>query len=508
MGNSSLPALLRASAGRFGARVALTGPGLTLTYDELDRCVDRLAARFTAAGLRPRDRVGLAVARGPLPLILSAALMRAGCAYVPLDVHHPAARLRRIVEGARIGVALCDDSGARALAELPLPAVSVSLDDVRSAAAGGPVSELPAPPRGDFGAYVMFTSGSSGVPKGVEVTHANLMTLLDDALPLFGYGDDEAWPLVHGHGFDVSVWEIWAGIAVGARLIWLDDEEAADTDRLAEVLARHRPTRLHIVPSVFRYLAETIVEEALPIRPRSVIFCGEALNYRAIRTWSDGTRGPDPEWINVYGITETTVYNTFHRLTPAELATAPAATPIGRCYANSPGLVLGENLRPVPAGEAGEIVLGGRQVSPGYLHDPDLTAARFVTLPSRNGRWYRTGDLGVADEHGVLHYVGRLGDQVKIRGLRIELGEIDGALRQVPWVRDGTVVVKDSPRGEPVLVACVTTAAAERFGLAELRAAMAQLVPEYMLPNRVVYLDSLPQNANGKTDRRALAGAV
>ena len=455
--------------------------------------------------------MGLCVERGALPMVMSAALMRAGCGYVALDLHHPPARLQHIVASAGVRTAICDEPGQEALRHLPVSALIVDLDDVRFAAGQSPPS-LPGPDVAPgMTAYVMFTSGSSGLPKGVAITHGNVISLLEDALPLFCYRDDEVWPLIHGYGFDVSVWEMWAGVAAGARLIALEAAVAASPPRLAETLARYQPTRLHIVPSVFRHLADAVISDALKIQPRSVIFCGEALNYRAIQTWAQGVPGPEPQWVNVYGITETTVYNTIHSLTPREITRAAGPTPIGQAYRRSPAAVLDADLRPVRRRETGEIFIGGLQVSPGYLGNPGLTAERFVAIEGREGRWYRTGDLGFITPEGVLHYLGRGDDQVKVRGLRIELGEVDCALRQVPWIRDVAVIIESTPRGDANITACIELADGappDRTRLGELRSALARVLPEYMLPAAVTVLDHLPQNSNGKTSRRVLADAA
>ncbi|MFG1610415.1 amino acid adenylation domain-containing protein [Actinoplanes sp. NPDC049265] len=504
----SLPEVLSAAAGRHPGRVALTGSGLTMTYRDLDVGVRGLAADLRAGGLRPGDLVGIGVEHGALPLVLSAAVMRAGCAYVPLDIRQPLTRLRHIAGSAGLEVVLCDAAGETALRDVPVTTMLVDLDDIRSAAGRTVVPPAPVEVHLDAVAYVMFTSGSSGVPKGVPITHASLLTLLGDALGLFSYGDDEVWPLIHGYGFDVSVWEMWAAIATGATLIVLDGPTVASPARLAETLARYRPTRLHMVPSVFGHLADAIRAQGIGLRPRSVIFCGEPINHRAIQTWNAAVPGPPPAWINVYGITETTVYNTFHALTADDLRDAAAATPIGRPYRSSSVLVLGDDLRPVAPGETGELVIGGPQLSPGYLGNAALTAERFLDLDAGPGRWYRTGDLGFRTPAGVLHYLGRADDQVKVRGHRIELGEIDSALRQIPWVRDGAAALTRSPRGEPMIAVYVVPTGdsrAEEPVLGRLRSALARLVPDYMLPGRATVLDRLPQNANGKTDRRALA---
>ncbi|WP_176308613.1 amino acid adenylation domain-containing protein [Micromonospora sp. NBS 11-29] len=505
----SLGDLLRDSARRYADRTALVGPGVRLTYRDLDGAVDALAGRFRAAGVRPGDRVGLHVARGPLALVGSAALMRAGAAYVPLDIAQPAARLRYIAEDAGLRLVVCDGAADPDGFGPQVSRLTVDGDDLHRRADADPDDEPDVAP--DLAAYVMYTSGSTGRPKGVAVTHTNVLALLEDALPLFGLGTDEVWPLQHGHGFDISVWEMWAGVAVGATLVAVAGAAAEDVEQLAELLLRHRPTRLHIVPSVFRHLAEVVAEDELVVPLRNVTFCGEAVNYQAMATWAASQPGAAPQWFNSYGITETTVYNTLAELTADDVARADPATPIGVGYRTSP-VEVRTGAGPAADGEVGEIYIGGRQVSPGYLGRPELTAERFVTLPDRPGTWYRTGDLGRLDPGGGLRYVGRMDEQVKIRGFRIELGEIDFAMRSVGWVRDAACVVHTSALGEPMLTAFVVSADAgalppERM-LAGLRAELAARLPAHMLPNRVVAVPVLPLNANGKTNRRALAAEL
>ena len=498
----SLSDVLHDSGRRFADRPALRGAGITLTYAELDGVVDRLAATFRAAGAEPGRPVGLCVARGPLALAASAALMRAGCAYLPIDPALPAERLRHILGDAGLVAAVADPPGREALAHTPLGILDVSADDLVPGRVAGPVPPGPDP---TADAYVMYTSGSTGRPKGVPVTHANVLALLTDALPLFRYGSDEIWPLQHAHGFDVSVWEMWAGIAVGATLVPVEGEVARDAGQLAELLLRNRTTRLHIVPSVFDLLAEVVAEEDLRVPLRAVTFCGEAVNYRAMRTWSGAHPGlPAPVWLNSYGITETTVYNTFKEITGAEVTAADPATPIGHGYAHSPVVVLDDDLVACPPGRPGEIFIGGAQVARGYLGNPELTARRFLSLPGRPGRWYRTGDFGYVGAEGGLRYVGRQDDQVKVRGFRIELGELDHAARALPWIADAAAVLGESARGEPVLTLFVVTTAEVPDLRERVRRALRERLPEHMVPGAVVGLPRLPRNTNGKRDRRAL----
>ncbi|MFI7217029.1 amino acid adenylation domain-containing protein [Micromonospora maritima] len=502
----SLGDLLRASAHRYADRTALVGPDLRLTYRDLDGCVDALAGRFREAGVRPGDRVGLHVARGPLALVGSAALMRAGAAYVPLDIAQPATRLRYIAQDAGLRLVVCDGAADPEGFGPEVSRLAVDGDDLRRRAEGGPDEDPDLPP--GSAAYVMYTSGSTGRPKGVAVTHANVLAMLADALPLFGLGADEVWPLQHGHGFDISVWEMWAGVAVGATLVVVAGAATEDVEQLAELLLRHRPTRLHIVPSVFRHLADVVAEDELVVPLRNVTFCGEAVNYQAMATWAASQPGPAPQWLNSYGITETTVYNTLAELTAEDVTRADPATPIGVGFRTSP-VEVRTAAGPAVPGEVGEIYIGGRQVSPGYLGRPELTAERFVALPDRPGTWYRTGDLGRLGPDGGLRYLGRMDEQVKIRGFRVELGEIDFAMRGIGWVRDAACVVHTSALGEPMLTAFVVPATGaapppERM-LAGLRAELSARLPVHMLPNRVVAVPVLPLNANGKTNRRALA---
>jgi amino acid adenylation domain-containing protein len=503
----SLSDVLRHTARRSPDKPALVGDKLRLTYAELDRRTDGLARRLHAAGLRAGDRAGMCVERGDLPLLVSAALLRLGCAYLPIDPRLPVARIQRVIDRSRIAACVCDEAGFAAVDGSSLSVIAADAGEPEAAADGPPPGPGPGP---DTPAYVMFTSGSTGEPKGIEVSHDNVSALLNDALPLFPRAAGAIWPMQHSPSFDVSVWEIWAGIATGATLVSVDGPTSRDPGLLAECLLRHRVTRLHIVPSVFRHLAEIAAEEKIRLPLREVVFCGEAVNRGAIGSWPKSRSRPAPRWFNVYGITETTVYNTFKEMSAPDIERPTAAAPIGRGYANSPVIVLDERLSTLPPGETGEIFIGGRQVTRGYLYDPERTAERFITLAGRPGRWYRTGDLGFSDADGELHYVGRRDDQVKVRGFRIELGEIDHAMRRLGWIADAAAVVRESARGEQLITAFVVpatgTVSDSRVLLTRLRAGLAEALPEHMLPGKLVCLDRLPLNPNGKTDRGALSG--
>ena len=509
----SLPELLADSAGRWPDRLALTGCEPELTYRQLADHVTGLARYLRSSGVRPGDRIGLSVERGPLSLIASAAIMRSGCAYVPLPPGQPPARLDRIASGAGLTAAVCDAAGSAQLAALRLRPIEISYAElVEHHVVPDASEELPFPARADA-AYVLYTSGSTGAPKGVEITHRNVMALLGGALDWFDIGQDEAWPMTHGDGFDVSVWERWAAIATGSTLICTSDEAILDPTCFADLLLRHRATRLHIVPSIFGQLVDTIDEVGQRVPLRNVTFCGEPVRYPDMARWAGLHADAPPRWFNVYGITETTVYNTLAHITAEVIAEAPTATPIGRPYPDSPMLVLDESQRERPRGEVGEIYIGGAQLSAGYVGDPALTAMRFVPVPGHSGLWYRTGDLGHTDDEGCLHYVGRADDQVKIRGIRVELGEIDHALRALPWIGTAAAVASQNSVGDYVLSAGVVLRSPDddRDPLAlqqRLAHDLKPLLPAPLVPTRIICLAQMPLNASGKTDRRALAALV
>lgn len=510
-GARTLPELLQWAARRYGQRRALAGTqgSVSITYSQLLERVDGLAAALEDLGLPPGGCVGLSVERGPGTLLASAALMRLGCAYVPLDPHYPAERLGRICSVAELEVAVVDEAGARALAGADVALFRPELE-AHDAAAPGRWPRAPMPRPSDL-AYVLFTSGSTGVPKGVAVSHDNVLALIEGLGPLIdAVGPEDVWPLMHSYNFDVSVWEMWGGLAVGATLLPISSSQVVDPEALLEIFLQRGVTTLNVVPSVFKNLAEALADVDEVVSLRRVLFGGEPLDYRAIRLWGERVPVP-PVWLNAYGITETTVHGTFHVLNDEEIDRGAAHKPIGRPLPHAPVLLLDESLREVEPGRPGEIHVGGRQVAAYYLNRPDLTAERFVALPGRPGRWYRSGDRARADAEGRLHYIGRLDDQVKIRGFRIELGDVDAALRGLPWVREAAAFVAASPKGEPVLAAAVVfeVGAGDADELrARTRDGLATLLPGHMVPPRIVELAELPKNVVGKTDRRALPDLV
>jgi nonribosomal peptide synthetase DhbF len=455
----------------------------TLTYAELDREARALAAELVRRGVRPGELVGLRVARSIEIPVAIIGILTAGAAYVPLDPQYPDERLRMMAEDAGITRIAGDD--------IPIRGHAPAAD-----------AEFPEPGPEDR-AYVIYTSGSTGRPKGCVVTHRNVLSLLAAALPLFDVGPEDRWTLFHSVSFDVSVWELWGALATGGTAVVVDADAAADPMELLDLVIAQRVSVLLQIPAVFRLLAEAHADAGCPRHAlRYVIFAGEAVDLATAAAF--GARQPgQARLVNMYGPTETTVYATYKLLDDAALHGANRS-PIGRPLPHLAIALRDPDGAEVPDGAAGEMWISGAGVCAGYLHRDDLTAERFVTVDGL--RCYRTGDLARRLPDGELEFLGRADRQVKVRGFRIEPGEIEAVLRGCAGIRDAVVEVVTAGDGTAFLVAYVV-AEDERLGVARARAACAQSLPPHMVPNTFTLLPAIPLTPSGKVDRDALAAA-
>jgi len=463
---------------------AVSGAGETLSYGELERRVHALAAALRRRGIGVEEPVGVLVERSPALVVALLAVLRTGGAYVPLDPAHPSERLAAALRsaGARIVVA-----GPRAGEEVDLAGFDVLAADAEED--GGALNGMRSAP-GTL-AYVVFTSGSTGGPKGVAVTHGALANVVASFGADLALRDSDALVAVTTVGFDIAALELFLPLVHGARLVLATDDEAHDGRRLAALLDGSGATILQATPATWQLLLDAGWE---PPEELTALCGGEALPPALAERLAPRTR----LW-NVYGPSETTIWSTTQRLEPP-----PARTiPIGRPIANTRVYVLGERAAPLPAGVPGEIHIGGDGVARGYVGAAALTAERFVPDPfgEPGGRLYRTGDLGRFLADGSLEFLGRLDHQLKVRGFRVEPAEIERALTELPGVREAVVVVRADDAGSG-LVAYL--AATRELDAEELRAALARTLPEYMVPSAFVVLDALPRNTSGKVDRRAL----
>ncbi|HYH80877.1 MAG TPA: amino acid adenylation domain-containing protein, partial [Longimicrobium sp.] len=485
--------LFEAQAARTPGAVALRFEEESLTYAELNARANRLAHHLAGLGAGPEARVGICVDRSAEMVVAMLAVLKSGAAYLPLDPSYPARRLAYMLEDSGAPLLVTQDS-LRGL--LPTDGVRiVSLDEDAAAIASNSADAPRTPVDAANAAYVIYTSGSTGNPKGVQVTHGNAVSFFAGMDERVGGSAAGTWLAVTRISFDIHVLELLWTLARGFRVIVQPEpDRARDGERVAEQIRRHAVTHLQCTPSLAAMMIAESGIGALSGLER-ILLGGEALpSDLAAQIATVLPNG----LVNMYGPTETTVWSATHAV---EVVEGPI--PIGRPIANTRVYVLDAALRPQPAGVPGELFIGGHGVARGYLGRPGLTAERFVPdafSAEPGARLYRTGDRARWTAEGVLEYLGRLDAQVKVRGIRIEPGEIEAVLRGHPAVVECAVVARTAGAGDTRLVAYVVGAAEADA----LRAHVGRSLPDYMVPSAFVQLDALPLTPNGKLDRKAL----
>ncbi|MFI7101823.1 non-ribosomal peptide synthase/polyketide synthase [Streptomyces sp. NPDC050161] len=499
---TTLPALLTEQAARTPQNTAVVFDGRELSYADLDTRSNRLAHYLIGQGVGPEDRVAVALPRSEHLVIALLAVLKAGAAYLPIDMSHPEARIAHMLSDARPAGLLTDAGTLATLPETATPAFLPTADDLaRFPATGVTDADRVRPLHPEHPAYTIYTSGSTGTPKGATIEHASLVNRLLWMQDAYALSEHDRVLQKTPATFDVSVWEFFLPVITGATLVVARPDGHRDPKYLAELITATSVTVLHFVPSMLGvFLDEPDAARCESIR--LVITSGEALSPDLV-TRVGGTL--DARLHNLYGPTEATVDVTASEALPAE-TTGPV--PIGRPVWNTRAYVLDGALRVVPPGVTGELYIAGEQLARGYLGQPALTASRFVADPfgPAGARMYRTGDLVRWNTDGDLVYLGRVDDQVKIRGFRIEPGEIEAVLAQHPATAQVAVIPREDGPGGTHLVAYITpTDNQDTTQLpAELRSHAGQFLPDYMVPSAVMVLDTLPVTPNGKLDRRAL----
>ncbi|WP_157108544.1 non-ribosomal peptide synthetase, partial [Aldersonia kunmingensis] len=508
--SATLVSLFQAQVGRTPSAIAVVFEGVALTYAEFSGRVNRLARHLNSLGVGPGSLVALGMRRSLDLVVGMYAVSVAGAGYVPLDPDHPAERTEYILDIAR---PVCVLTCARDDFAVPgdFAVVPVDTVDLSGYASTAPAIEI----RADDTAYVIFTSGSTGRPKGVAVSHRAIVNRLVWMQDEYNLDDTDVVMQKTPATFDVSVWEFFWPLQVGARLVVAQPDGHRDPAYLIDLIRSEAVTTLHFVPSMFSVFVAQLddVGTAGVASLRRVFASGEALPVGVAQRLRRLTRAAVH---NLYGPTEAAVDVTYHEVTDADLVTMPIGAPV----ANTQVYVLDERMHPVPPGVAGELYLAGAQLAQGYVARPDLTADRFVANPygAPGTRMYRTGDLvkwmrvpsgrSMGFARGELEYLGRTDFQVKLRGLRIELGEIETALIGLDVVAQAVVAVHaDSTVGEQ-LVGYVVPAPGATVISDDLRAALGGRLPAYMVPSVIMVLDVLPLNASGKLDRKALPAPV
>ncbi|MFJ7182281.1 amino acid adenylation domain-containing protein [Streptomyces massasporeus] len=509
---ATLPGLFQARAQASMDAPAVSLGGIRLSYAELNTRANRLARLLIAHGAGPEKIVAVALPRCVELIVALLAVTKTGAAYLPLDPAYPRSRLEFMLADAAPVLVVTDRDTAPSL---PSGAPALVLDEgattrlLDAQPATDPADgDRTRPLTPDHPAYVIYTSGSTGRPKGVLVTHHNVVRLFDATRERFAFDERDVWTLFHSAAFDFSTWEIWGALLHGGRLVVVPYDVSRTPARLLRLLADEGVTVLNQTPSAFYQLMQADREEPAHgdrLALRTVVFGGEALRPDRLRPWYE--RHPDtaPALVNMYGITETTVHVTRLDLDRDQVAAAETSV-IGTGLSDLRTYVLDPGLRPVPPGVPGELHVAGAGLARGYLGRPELTAQRFVADPygPPGTRMYRTGDVVRWTADGLLEYLGRSDDQVKVRGFRIEPGEIEAALAEHEGIAQVAVLIRRGRLDDDRLVAYVVPDAGAVVRPQELRAFARDRLPEHMVPAAVVLLGRLPLTPNGKLDRAAL----
>jgi amino acid adenylation domain-containing protein len=498
-GDTGVAALFVAQARSTPAAMAIVDGDIELNYAALERRARAVARRLSALGIAPGSRIGVCIERSAHEVVAILGALLAGCVYVPLDPAHPPERLAGLLSAADAAAVVAVRASLRALATAHSAGARamIVVDDEAP-----PESDMPdtiVERGGDDLAYIMYTSGSTGEPKGVAVPHRAIVRLVRGTDYVQLGGSD-----VVGHlsnpAFDASTFEVWGALLNGARLVVIARKDVLSPRDLAGTLDRQQVTTLFLTTALFNQIAR---DAPHAINGRVVLFGGEGVDPRAVAA---ALREGNPRrLLHVYGPTETTTFATWHEVRAVDAAAI--TVPIGRPIANTEVYVLDRHGEPVPPGVPGEIYIGGPGLALGYHGRPDLTAERFVAHPfdpTPGARLFRTGDRARYRDDGAIEFLDRLDRQVKIRGHRIEPGEVEAALVKLPQVAEAVVVVHGEASETKRLVAYVVPTKGAKLAAAEVRRELSRILPGYMLPSAIGILTAFPLTPNGKIDRLAL----
>lgn len=472
-------------------RVALRFLDETVTYGELNTLANRIArqiARYAPEG----SHVALSAEHSITAVAVILAILKLGRCYVPMDPRAPAERANHV---------LADLDHPLLLSDTSIRADSLLLQELLSACAEQDESDLALEFDAQTPAYVIYTSGSTGVPKGVTISYANLSSLIESCDKSFAFRSDDVWTLFHSFSFDFSIWEVFASLLHGAALVVVDSNTTQDPARFYELLCRENVTVMNHTPSLFRGLIREDSERRGTLRPRYVFLGGEALQFPMLEEWVVRHPLHESKLVNLYGPSEATVLVTYHELSEGDLNTRSSI--IGRPIDRTRIEIRTAEAQAAVAGIPGEIIVAGGGVARGYLKRPDATGEKFLFEPE--GVRFRTGDLARLRADGTLEYLGRLDRQVKVRGFRVELAEIELALRKTGLVIDCAVdCVATDPSSDARLVAYLVPRDST-LPEQQLRESLRQMLPAYMIPGIFVPIDRVPTTIGGKLDLAALA---
>jgi amino acid adenylation domain-containing protein len=497
MGSRSIQDQFAAQVAQAPDAVAVSAGEVRLTYRELDERANQVAHRLVGLGVRRAQPVAVLLERSPELVAAILGVLKAGAAYMPLHSAYPLARMQWIMDNAGQPVLLADGSTCRA----GLPACSqVVLVDSDTVLRDLPSADPRTSARPDDLACIIHTSGSEGDPRGVAVTHRGVLSVAQDSC--WDTSSQKRVLMLAPYAFAVSTYELWVPLLRGGCLV-LAPPGRPDLGTLQRLLRDEQLTAVHLTAGLFRVVADEAPDWLATVR--EVLTGGDVISPRAVQRVLAACPGITVR--AMYGASEVSTFATTARITAP--FHAPPTVPVGRPMDNVELNVLDERLRPVAAGQVGEIYIAGDRLARGYFGRPGLTAERFVANPfgGAGTRMYRTGDLARWTPDGMIDFVGRADDQVKIRGFRVETAEVEAALATCPGISEALVVVRQAEPGEQALVGYVV-GGSDVVDVATLREHAENVLPDYMVPSAFVVLDSLPLTPNGKLDRRALPQPV
>jgi amino acid adenylation domain-containing protein len=503
----TLDQLLETSATKYGENIAVIDPGSGgLRYNDLNRLADRIAVLLRRKGVGPGDRVGIHMPKSIASLASIFGILRAGAAYVPVDSTAPMARTQFIFSNCAVKYIISREPGATGFSSPVSEAYPLeNLDPVLSGhllVAGPPVSGSIAVPKGL--AYILYTSGSTGQPKGVMLTHSNALAFVDWCSETFRPDEHDCFSSHAPFHFDLSILDIYLSIKHGAKLVLITEEAGRQPKELASLIAQEHISIWYSTPTILKLLLEVKgVEEYGFSGLRAVLFAGEVFPMKQLhalrKLWQT------PRYFNLYGPTETNVC-TFYEL-PETLADDLHAVPIGKVCSGDFAAVMDERHRPVIRGDEGELYIAGPSVTPGYWNLPERNATAFFE-DAAGTSWYRTGDIVREDAFGNYIYVGRRDRMIKRRGYRVELGEIEAALYRHNSISEAAAIASSDQAGELRITAFITWCGDENPSIIKLKRFCIENLPAYMIPDRFSFQASLPKTSTDKLDYQRLKDLV
>ncbi|MDT2660513.1 amino acid adenylation domain-containing protein [Enterococcus hulanensis] len=491
--------IFKKSVSKFPEKTAVTLNNQKMTYQELDIVSSKVANYLLSENYECNKRIALFMDRSLEMIVSILGVLKSGASYIPIDTSYPTERIEYIIENSEVGLIITNTNlniANKKCQVLPFEKINEELESLPTK-----VLQRVAP---NDEAYIIYTSGSTGKPKGVVVEHRNVVRLMEVTKEFYDFSENDKWTLFHSYAFDFSVWEIFGPLLTGGALVIVPFHTTRNPNEFYDLLKKEQITILNQTPSAFRQIKNIDDTKADILPLKAIIFGGEALDLPSLQGWIAKYGIDKPLLVNMYGITEITVHATFKVLVEEDILQNKGSI-IGKPLSDLSIFVLDENGHLLPKGIVGEMFVGGRGVTQGYLNNEVMTNNRFIDNPFYDSAYklYSSGDLAKLNNEGELVYLGRADQQVKIRGFRIELGEIESTLANIEDILESTVLVKDNSEGEPAIYAYLVLKS-EKVRLAYILNKLKKSLPEYMIPSHFIELDELPLTSNGKTDKRAL----